>query len=440
MMAMPASPGAVAMAAMVSCCVALMLLKNSTVRAGARRLFYCIGMGVGVDVMPVWPRIGSGPGRENPLIVCLDIQSAVTQRAGVGRYTRSLAEALVAQAGADRLRLFCFDFRGRAEVPAWAGAETRVVRWCPGRVAQKAWARAGWPPFDGFAGPADVFHFPNFIRPPLARGRSVVTIHDLAFLRMPETLEDRNRAYLRAQIGRTVARADLLIAVSEFTAREMQMLLDLEPGRIRVTGEGLGPEWLPPAPEAVRRVRAQYRLDRPYLLTVGTFEPRKNLPFLVEAFERLAGFDGDLVMAGRLGWHYEPILERIEQSPQAARIRCLHDVDEEALPALYGGAELFVFPSRYEGFGFTPLEAMACGVPVLAAVSGALPETLGAAAAWAEEFAAEAWAADIRRLLSDTAARADLCARGLEQARKHTWAEAARKTWAVYRELGPASA
>ena len=124
--------------------------------------------------------------------VCIDIQSAIAQRAGVGRYTKRLVEELAAlRAPADELALFYFDFQRRGVPFPVPGATQRAVRWLPGRYVQKAWKTIAWPPFDLFAGPAEVFHFPNFIRPPLRRGRSVVTIHDLAFMRLPETIEAR---------------------------------------------------------------------------------------------------------------------------------------------------------------------------------------------------------------------------------------------------------
>ena len=167
------------------------------------------------------------------------------RRSGVGRYTKSLVEHLGPFAGSDELRLFYFDFQ-RKGVPFPApGAVQHAVRWCPGRIVQKAWKTINWPPFDWFAGAADVYHFPNFIRPPLTKGKSVVTIHDIAFIRYPQTLEPRNLKYLTAQIKQTVQNSDCIIAVSEFTAREIHELLDVPRDRI-VAIHRRGP----PQPEA----------------------------------------------------------------------------------------------------------------------------------------------------------------------------------------------
>ena len=367
--------------------------------------------------------------------VTLDIQAAIAQRAGVGRYTKSLVEHLGPFAGSDELRLFYFDFQRKGVPFPVPGASQHAVRWCPGRFVQKAWKTLNWPPYNWFAGAADVYHFPNFIRPPLKRGKSVVTIHDIAFIRYPQTLEPRNLAYLTAQIRQTVRNSDCIIAVSEFTAREIHHLLDVPRDRIVAIHEGLPDGYARPAQPLIDDARRSLKLERPYLLTVGTMEPRKNMAFLVEAFEKAAGFDGDLVIAGMYGWKYEPILKKIIHSPRANRIRHLEYVDERYLPALYAGAELFVFPSLYEGFGFPPLESMACGTPVLSSAGGSLPEILGDAAEFVAEYNSDAWAAKICMLLEDKVRRAELIAKGGQLVKKYSWDETAKKTWAVYREL-----
>jgi glycosyltransferase involved in cell wall biosynthesis len=367
------------------------------------------------------------------VLVHVDIQPAIAQRAGVGRYTRSLVEHLGAFAGADALRLFYFDFRRRALPFAPAGALVRTVRWLPGRAAQGAWRLLAWPPYDRIAGRADLYHFPNFIRPPLSRGRSVVTIHDVSFLRFPGAAERRNLAYLRARIGDTVRRADAILADSEFVRAEIVELLRAPAAKVHAVPLGLPAGMAAPPPDAVAAVRARLGLGRPYLLHVGTFEPRKNLEFLAGVYERLGGFDGDLVLAGMRGWNCEPIFARLAASPRAARIRILDYVAEGDLPALYAGAEALVFPSLYEGFGFPPLEAMACGTPVVCSAGGSLPEVVGDAAEVVRGYDADEWAARVEALLGDAARRAERVARGRARAARFTWEETARRTWAVYR-------
>ena len=361
--------------------------------------------------------------------VCLDIQASLGQRAGVGRYVRELLSHLGAEAGTDELAAFYFDFKrtGLDAVPP--GIALRACRWMPGRVAQAAWKRIGFPPYDWFAGAADLYHFPNFIRPPLARGRkSVVTIHDVSFLRMPETTEAKNLAWLSAEIRQTAEKTDAILTDSQFSAREICELL-------RVPAEKVFPVWLglsqfgpPPGPEAVAQARKALGLEKPYLLMVGTVEPRKNIPFLVKVYEALKDFDGDLVLVGGLGWKTGPTLRAIAESPRQTGIKLLKHLADAQLSALYAGASAFVFPTRYEGFGFPPLEAMGRGAPVIAARNSSLPEVLGDAAEWVDGFDAEEWAQKIHGVLHDSTRAADLRAAGLAQARKFTWSETAKQT------------
>jgi glycosyltransferase involved in cell wall biosynthesis len=366
--------------------------------------------------------------------VCLDAQAAVAQRAGVGRYVRELARRLPALRGGDELLLVHFDFRGRAaEAPA-PGVERRVVRAVPRRLVQAGWSRLRFPPFDLFSGPADVFHFPNFVVPPLRRGRSVVTVHDLSFLRFPETAEPRNLAYLRKHVAAGARGADAVIAVSRFVAEELGDALGLPAEKVHAVPQGVDERFRPASAGAVAAAKRRLRLDAPYLLHVGTVEPRKNLAFLVDVLERLEGFDGDLVLAGMLGWRYEPILQRIRSSPRADRIRRLSHVPDEDLPALYSGAEALVFPSLYEGFGLPPLEAMACGTPVVVSDGGSLPEVVGDAGEVVSGFRADEWAARVREVLG----RGKAAGRGrrMERAAGFRWEETARRTWEVYRLAG----
>lgn len=367
--------------------------------------------------------------------ICIDIQAAVAQRAGVGRYTKSLVEHLGEFAGQDEIGLFFFDFR-RTGLPFEApNTRPRPFRWLPGRVVQQAWKRFHAPPFHWLAGRADLYHFPNFTIPPLGVGRRVVTIHDMSFVRHPEFAESRNLQYLNAVIHDTVRRADAILTVSRFSADEIRSLLKVDPNRVYPVHLGVDSGLTAPQPAQIADTRRRLGLDRPYLLSVGTLEPRKNLPFLIEVFEHLRGWDGDLVIAGMQGWKCEPILERIRTSPAAARIRYLQYVGEQDLPALYAGADVFAVTSFYEGFGLPPLEAMACGTPVVSSAGGSLPEVLGPAAVIVRGFDRDAWTTTLEDLLGDRERRLALSAAGRRHAAAFTWRDTARRTFEVYRQV-----
>jgi len=366
----------------------------------------------------------------------MDYQPAVAQGAGIGRYTRVLAEKLVETASADdRLRLFYLDYRRKVVANPLPGADSKAFRLLPGRVLQRCWRHLGWPAFDMLAGAADVFHFTNFIMPPLRRGRSVVTIFDMSFERYPQFAEDRNLRYLRAGLRRTVERADAIITISQFSADEIAALLPASRGKLHAIPLGISETFSRADADAIAALRQRLGLTRPYLLTVGTIEPRKNLPFLVEVFERLNQPDLELVIAGMAGWKCEPIFERFRNSSLAERIRYLEYVPDGSLAALYSGAEFFVVPSHYEGFGFPPLEAMACGTPVVSSSGGSLPEVLGAAACVMPDFEVAHWSDAIGALLQDTQRKAKLAAVGLQQSAGYRWEKTAQETWQVYREV-----
>jgi glycosyltransferase involved in cell wall biosynthesis len=367
--------------------------------------------------------------------VCLDFQAAIAQQAGVGRYTQQLAEHLAQAAGPDQLALFFFDFKRAGSDVLPAGAEAAAVQWCPGRVAQAAWKTIGWPPFDWFAGPADVYHFPNFVLPPCKDGKNVVTIHDVSFMRHPEFTESRNLAYLTHHIRKTVARAEAIITDSHFSAREIQELLHVPADRVHAIHLGISDDFEAPPEDDIEGFRSRTGLSRPYLLSVGTLEPRKNYTFLIDVFEALSNFDGDLVIAGMPGWKFDPVLQRIRNSPKADRIRYLQYVPQEDLASLYAGADLFAFPSHYEGFGFPPLEALACGTPVVSSTAASLPEVLEDAATLLATDSRDAWVAAIESVLVHGVNDADRVTRGRAQARKFRWDRTADETWQLYREI-----
>lgn len=367
--------------------------------------------------------------------VVIDIQPAIAQRAGVGRYTKSLVEHIGHSKGLDdQIQLCFFDFKRQGQPFEAAQAQFRRMGWCPGRIVQKAWKTFDWPPYNWFSGAADVFHFPNFVIPPTTQGRKLVTIHDVSFLRFPEAAEPKNLQYLNQKIHQTIDRADLILTDSVFSSQEMQELLQVPEDRIRPIHLGLAPVITAPDTESINRMRNQFGLTKPYLLFVSTLEPRKNIPFLIESFENMQDFDGDLVLCGMTGWKYEPILERIQQSSRAGSIRYLQYVDESWMPALYAAAECFVFPSLYEGFGFPPLEAMQYGTPVLSSRSGSLLEVLGDAACYAEIDDPDAWAAAASTMLTNTEELERLRVAGLAHVQKFDWTQTARQTWQAYCE------
>ena len=368
--------------------------------------------------------------------ICMDIQAAVAQRAGIGRYARTLAGHLPPFLDGVDLTLFYFDFKRQGEPFTVPGATLKPCRMLPGQIVQKLWQTADWPEFQQLSGPADLYHFPNFLIPPInAKARTVVSIHDMSFMRFPEFAEDRNREFLTSRLSDTIERADGIITISEFSASEIVEFTGAPRDKIHVTHLGITGGFSTPSEKAQKAMRKELGIDGPYVLTVSTLEPRKNVDFLVDVFEQMKDFDGHFVIAGMRGWKYESTLQRIEESPLRDRIHYVEYVSDEHLPALYGSASLFLFGSHYEGFGFTPLEAMACGLPVLSSDGGSLAEVLRDGAVVMSGFDAGEWAEQAARLLQGDSERDALCERGRAVAGSYTWEATARNTAEIYRGL-----
>ena len=366
----------------------------------------------------------------------MDYQPAVAQGAGIGRYTRLLAAeiASILDPG-DGLRLFYCDFKRAGNPPDVPGAMPVAFRLLPGAAMQKMWHHLRFPPFDWVAGAADVFHFTNFTDRPLTHGKSVVSVHDMSFERYPQFAEEKNLRYLRAAMRRTAESADAIITISEFSKREIEELLPAARGKVYVTHLGISQGFKRASGAEVSQLRVELGLARPFMLALGTVEPRKNLVFLVDVFERVAERGVDLVVAGAKGWKSDPILDRFANTRFPGQLHYLEFVPDGKLAALYSAAELFVMPSHYEGFGFPPLEAMACGTPVLSSSGGSLPEVLGDAACVMKGFDADEWAERVCDLIDDGDLRARLVGMGLERAAGFRWSGTARRTLDVYRRV-----
>lgn len=353
--------------------------------------------------------------RSEPAVrVALDLSHTRLSGAGTARYAHELRAALLRRTDVDLVTLG----EGTA-VPRGPGARRYAtvlahdVAWYPvrGRAAAR---RVG----------ASVYHVP-LPRGPLAPAshaslgpRTVVTVHDLVALRFPETMGTWNRAYTRATLARVARAADLVVTVSQDTADDVSALLGVPAARIRVAYGGVHPRWFERAapPAGVR----------PYVLFVGTPEPRKNLHGLVAAMRllRAAGRGEELVVAGGEGWGSVGIT--------GADVRFTGRVSDAELHALYAGAACVVLPSLHEGFGLPALEAMAAGAPVVVARAGALPEICGDAALYVDPTSASDIAAGIERALLGGAPAADV---RRARAARFSWDAAAERMAATYREL-----
>ncbi len=310
--------------------------------------------------------------------------------------------------------------------------QARVCR-IPNRLMQFARGPMGWP-IERTVGPCAVVLYPAFDMHTQRGGARVATIHDL----MPITHADQypapDVARFRRVVARIAAEADALIAVSQHTKEKIVEYLQVPPERITVVHHGVDESFRPASAEAVAALRDRLGLGRPYILFVGTAEPRKNLQCLVDAFGLLCDRgmpDVDLVLAGKAAWGSPGLREHVAAHGLGARVRLPGHIAGVDLPALYSGAMVFALPSLAEGFGMPLLEAMACGVPVVSSNTTAMPEVYGDAALGFDPTSREALAAALDRVLANASVRADLVTRGFRRAAHFSWDQAARKTLGV---------
>lgn len=375
----------------------------------------------------------------------IDYTAAVAQGAGIGRYTRELIGAALAQGGDFRFVLF-FAAAGLHQ-PGQAALHLRDlcatyphVRLAPiplsHRRLTQLWQRLRIPlPVEIFTGPLDLLHSPDFVLPP-TRARTLVTIHDLSFLIYPQFAAPGMVRYLSSAVPRALRRANHVIADSEATRRDLQRLLGVAPERVRVIYPGVTPNFRPLSREACEPVRRKLNLPDDYVVFVGTLSPRKNLVRLIEAFQILTSGTQrrtQLLLVGQRGWLDDEIFEAIDHLQMHDRVRLLNYVDDNDLPAVYNLARASVYPSLYEGFGIPALESLACGTPLVIADNSSLPEAAGNAAIMVDAHSSASIAEGLRRALDDDDLRRHLRHVGIERARSFTWELAARQLLVYYR-------
>lgn len=284
----------------------------------------------------------------------------------------------------------------------------------------------------------DVLHSPDFIPPRFGARRFVITIHDLNFLLYPQFQTPDSLRYYAGQIRAAVRRADHILADSQATKADIVERLNVPPEKITVHLLGVDPIFRPHTADQVDPIRARLGLPSSYLLFVGTFEPRKNLPGLLNAYSLLRSRDAHtpmLVIAGRRGWLYEDVFQEAQRLNLNSAIRWLENVDFTDLPAVYNGAAVLTLPAFYEGFGFPPLEAMACGVPTVVSDRGSLPEVVGDTGLLINPDDPDMLADALHRALTDSAFRTRSRQAGIARAASFTWRRTAEIVRRVYQQV-----
>ena len=375
--------------------------------------------------------------QSSPLPVVLDAGPAVHQSAGLARYTERLASALWqhCRAALD-LTLLYNRHRGHRLPASLESIPARTLplgqhRWRLGVLACQL-LRA--PLVESRLPTGGVYHATEHLLPWMARP-AVMTVHDLIFERYPQHHTWANRAFLRVAMPLFVRRADAIIAVSQHTKRDLLELYATPPHKVYVVDEGIDEHMRPAAAAEIRCVKERHSIRRPYLLMVGTLEPRKNHALAFHALAQLKaeGWPHCLVVVGGGGWLFDAVQRQVDLLQLTDDVIFAGRVPDADLPALYSGADCFLMPSLYEGFGIPVLEAMACGAPVVCSKVSSLPEVAGDAACFIEPLTAAGLADAVRQVLSDPNLAAKMRSDGARRAARFRWQRTAAETVQVYR-------
>lgn len=376
----------------------------------------------------------------------IDVTAAITQGGGIGRFTRELVKALVE---ADAKSSYCL-FSAKSPpvlpvsnpLPQAANVEYRPAplneRWL-----YRFWYRLRLPlNVQWVTGPIDLFHSPDFVLPPVAGNiPTLLTVHDLSFVHYPETFPKPLVDYLSKVVPWSISRATHVLADSISTKRDLTEVWRIRDEKITVMYGGVNSSFRPINDrDRLLKMRAKYGIGaEPYVLSVGTLQPRKNYQMLVKAFRAVAEKNRhNLIIAGGKGWLYDDMLAEVARQGLADRVRFIGFVDDEDMPDLYSDASLFVFPSLYEGFGLPLLEAMACGTPVLTSDASSLPEVVESNADAAIQLSPhdqESWTEAINMLLADPDKCRQLVSAGKQQVRRFSWDRAAAQMLGIYDRL-----
>lgn len=351
---------------------------------------------------------------------------------GISQYILHLLPALATADTSDQFTLFHSRKDPHSYVPQNAANFMRKNLWTPCHHWLERWSLTA----ELLPHQLDVWHSPDFIPPQHGAHRHIITIHDLNFIFYPQFLTSESRRYYEDQIQWAVTNADHISADSHATRHDLIEQLAVAPDKVTTVHLAANPIYTKPYVEtAVQETLRRYHLSPGFILSVGTLEPRKNLPMLIHAYRLLlqeTAVDVPLILVGGKGWIYDEIFATIDKLGLREHVHHLEGVYDEQLAHLYHAAGVLVTPSHYEGFGLPALEAQHCGCPVIVSNRGSLPEIVGPKGITLDPDDVELWAKTIRLVLDDQELCERLITQGFQQARQFSWEKAARATLHLY--------
>jgi glycosyltransferase involved in cell wall biosynthesis len=373
--------------------------------------------------------------------IAIDYTAAIRQRAGIGNYVRRLVDAILEQDSANKYTLLTSGRPTQERMFPTAENVRGRSMYIPDRYLNIIWYRWRLPLYANyFSGQVDIYHGPDFALPPTSKKlRKVVTVHDLAFLDYPAYAVPELAAYLKKVVPAAVEAADVVCTVSSEVSRSLIKHFQTPREKLTVIPNGVSPYFQRiNDPVLLGATAHKYGLKHPLVLGVGTLEPRKNHSGLIKAFyqaQKKAGGPAMLALAGGKGWLYDETRQLVEELKLEKRVKFLGRVSDLELVTLYSLADVFAFPSFAEAFGVPPLEAMACGAPVITSSTSSLPEVVGDAALLIDPHNSDELSHAITRILENQELQEELRQKGYARVKQYTWTESARKMLSVYQQL-----
>lgn len=373
--------------------------------------------------------------------VAVELQPILKKRTGVGWYNYNIAKHLGAADMQFSGRIF--NFLGRHDFsPALEGIsfESLSCTSIPYGVYNRLWNYLPLTYDALFREQADIYHFFNFICPPKIKGKVIITVYDMVFKLYPETMTSANFNRLKKNLLRSCQQADAIITISQNSKSEIVQHMGVPEEKIHIIPPAVDFEVFHPKYSELMTstIKAKYKIPHGYFLYLGTIEPRKNIPLIIRAYKKLSDTKGDipgLVLAGTKGWKCGDILAEVDDLGLNNKVKFTEYIDQEDVPILMKGAKALIFPSFYEGFGMPPLEAMACGTPVIVSNSSSLPEVVGSAGMLIDPCSDHELYEAMVRINEDRDFVKGLKALGLKQALKFSWQKSADQTIMLYRSL-----
>jgi len=378
--------------------------------------------------------------------IFVEASAMMNQRSGIGQYTKRLLEASAKRDTKNTYTAYFFRFyvsRRPLNIPIKprANFSYRMIRWLPAVLYYQTFKRLFTLPIDVLLGKTpDIMLFPNFVSWPVLSRKTLVipVIHDLSFIHFSQHTSPQNLLYMKKFVPKTLQRADHVITISENSKREIIEYYGVAEDKISIVNPAIDhADYYPRSVAEITKVRTKYALPEKYFLFTGTLEPRKNIQGILDAYAGLSEqvrAQYGLVLAGGKGWVDEDIQTRLDKYHDLSIVLTGY-VDDADLPAMFSGATLFLFPSFYEGFGIPPLEAMACGVPVISSRNSSLPEVIGEAGVLIDGTNWRAIRDAIVQLVDDPAMRTKLIKAGLKQAAKFSWEKSAADLIELFERL-----